>query len=160
MAPAESHWKQPAQDILDVLHAAKLPKVWTSPTGSFLLLADPVSYPPLATLAAPMHALAGIRVDPTVNGFHGSKGATSPRLVAVDGGKETPLALPEGVQVSSVSWTADGQNFALTVRHSDHIGVWVGSVSGELDEIEGVAINLLLGGGVRWLPDQPPIKRS
>lgn len=146
-------WQTPPQEVMEVLHARQLPRVWTAPTGGHLLLADPVTYPSLAELAAPMHKLAGMRVNPMVNNIHGRHGATSPRLVALDG-TETPLDLPKDVEVHSVSWTADGQRFALTTSHADHMGVWVGSVAGDLTKIEGVAVNPLLGSGVQWLPDQ------
>ena len=149
-----ARWKTPPKEVMDVLHAPQLPVVWTSPSGAHLLLADPVIYPPLAELAAPMHKLAGMRVDPTIGSYHGQHGATSPRLVTVDGGAETRLPLPAGVEVDDVDWTADGQRFALTVRHADHVGLWVGSVKGDLKKIPGVAINQLLGGGVAWLPNQ------
>ncbi len=149
-----TNWKSPPKEVLDVLHAPRLPRVWTSPTGEYLLMADPVTYPPLAELAAPMHKLAGVRVDPSVNGIHGRHGAISPRLVQVAGGSETAVNLPKDVEVHGVDWTADGQRFALTVRHSDHMGLWVGSVDGRLTKIEGIAVNPLLGNGVRWMPDQ------
>jgi len=147
-------WRTPPAEVMEVLHAPRLPWVWTSPTGEHLLLADPVIYPPLAELAAPMHVLAGMRVDPVVNHIHGRHGATSPRLVEVEDGTERALKLPEGAEVRSVTWTADGKRFALTVRHPDHMGVWVGSVKGELSKVEDVAVNGLLGTGVTWLPDQ------
>ena len=51
---ADAGWKSPPPDILEVLHAPRLPWVWTSPSGEHLLLADPVTYPPLAELAAPV----------------------------------------------------------------------------------------------------------
>ena len=147
-------WQQPPPEVLEVLHAPQLPSVWTSPTGTHLLLADPVTYPPLAELAGPMHRLAGIRVDPVVGAVHGRHGATSPRLVAVEGGAENRLALPEGAEVHDVSWTADGRRFALTVRHADHMGLWVGSVAGDLRKIDALKVNPLLGTGAAWLPDQ------
>ncbi|MDJ0762814.1 MAG: prolyl oligopeptidase family serine peptidase [Myxococcota bacterium] len=153
-APMGSNWKSPPKEVLDVLHAPQLPRVWTSPTGKYMLLADPVLYPPLAELAAPMHKLAGIRVDPVVNAIHGRHGATSPRLVSVHGGSAIPIELPKDAEVYSVAWTANGERFALTVRHPDHMGLWVGSVDGKITQIEGVAINLLLDTGVRWMPDQ------
>ena len=149
-----SGWQTPPEEVMEVLHAPQLPWVWTAPTGEHLLLADPILYPPLAELAAPMHKLAGMRVDPVVGNIHGRHGGTSPRLVTVESGAETPLPLPEDAEVHGVSWTADGQRFALTVRHTDHMGLWVGSVGGDLNKIEGIAINQLLGTGVDWLPDQ------
>jgi len=147
-------WQSPPPEILQVLHAPQLPSVSTSPTGAYLLLMDPATYPPLASLAAPMHKLAGMRVDPAVNGPYGSYGAASPRLVRVEDGAETPLALPENAEIYGLSWTADGGRFALTVKHAGRIGVWIGSVSGELTQIAGLAVNPLLGSAASWLPDQ------
>lgn len=149
-----TEWKSPAPDLLEMLYAPQLPQVWTAPSGEYLLLADPVIYPTLAELAAPMHKLAGTRVNPEINGFHGDHGATTPRLVTVVGATETPLDLPVSAEVYDVIWTADGQRFALTVKHPDHIGLWIGSVTGQLIRIESVAVNPLLGSPVRWLPDQ------
>ncbi|MHC4946023.1 MAG: S9 family peptidase, partial [Planctomycetota bacterium] len=149
-----TEWQTPPEEVMEVLHAPQLPRVWTAPTGEHLLLADPVIYPPLAELAAPMHVLAGMRVDPKVNNIHGRHGAVSPRLVKVKGGAETPLDLPEDAEVQEVSWTYDGRCFALTVKHADHMGLWVGSVAGDLAKIQNVAVNPLLGTGVAWLPDK------
>jgi dipeptidyl aminopeptidase/acylaminoacyl peptidase len=153
VSPA-TRWQSPPEDILEVLHAPEFPWVWTAPTGEHLLLADPVTYPDLAELAAPMHKLAGMRVNPVTNDIHGRHGATSPRLVRVEGGAETPLALPADAEIHEVAWTVDGRHFALTVRHADHMGLWVGSVEGGVREIEGLSLNPLLGSAVRWLPDQ------
>jgi len=147
-------WQTPPEEVMEVLHAPQLPWVWTSPTGEYLLLADPVTYPPLAELAAPMHKLAGMRVNPVIGNIHGRHGATSPRLVTVEGGAETPLPLPEDAEVHAVAWTVDGQRFALTTSHADHMGVWVGSIEGDLKEIEHVAVNQIFDTGVRWMPDQ------
>ena len=119
-------WKSPPADLMEVLHAPQLPRVWTAPSGEHMLLADPVLYPPLAELGAQMHKLAGMRVNPATNGPHGQHGGTSPRLVQVEGGTTTPLDLPAGAEVRSVAWSADGQRFALTVGGAEHFGLWVG----------------------------------
>ncbi len=147
-------WQAPPQELLEVLHAPQLPIVWTSPSGQYLLLADPMTYPSLVELAAPMHKLAGIRVNPATNYDYGRHGSTSPRLVRVEDGAVTPLDLPKEVEVHEVDWTADGQRFALTVGYADHIGLWVGSVAGGITRVENLALNPLMGSAVTWLPDQ------
>lgn len=147
-------WQTPPGEILEVLHAPQLPRAWSSPTGEYMLLAEPVLYPTLAELAAPMHKLAGIRVDPVVNSVHGQHGAKSPFLVRVSDGAQTRLDLPAHVEILSVDWTVGGDRFALTVKHTDHVGLWVGQTSGALKKIEGLALNGLLGNAVSWLPDQ------
>ncbi len=151
---AATEWQSPSEELLAVLHAPQLPWVWTAPTGEYLFLADPVLYPPLAELAAPMHKLAGMRVNPAINGHHGSHGGTSPRLVRVVDGATTPIDIPANSEVHDVDWTVDGKRIALTIAHADHIGLYVGSVEGELTRIEDLALNPLLGAAVSWLPDQ------
>ena len=132
-----NQWHSPPADWLQVLYAPQYFDVWTSPGGDFLLLADPVLYPPLAELAAPMHKLAGMRVNPANNGFQGEHGGTSPRLVRVENGATIPLQLPQGAELMDVEWTADGRRFALTVRLSDRIGLWTGSTRGDLAMVGG-----------------------
>ncbi len=151
---AATEWQSPPEEILEVLHAPQLPVVWAAPTGEYLLLADPVLYPSLAELAAPMHKLAGIRVNPVINDRHGRHGGTSPRLVRVEDSSVTPLDLPTDAEIYNVKWTVDGQRFALTIGRANHIGLWVGSVGGEVFEVEDLSLNPLLGPAVSWLPDQ------
>ena len=152
--PIESRWKQPPEEILDVLHAPPLPEVFTSPTGRHLVLADRERYPPLAELAAEKHRLAGLVVDPSTNGFHNHRGMTDLRVMPVRGGQLESIALPDDAEVTEFSWTADGTRFALAVEQSDHIGLWVGTVDGDVEEIEGVVLNPLMGATMQWMPDQ------
>jgi dipeptidyl aminopeptidase/acylaminoacyl peptidase len=149
-----TRWQTPPEDIMEVLHAPQLPSVWTAPTGEYMLLADPLLYPPLAELAAPMHKLAGIRVNPANNGPHGWHGGTSPRLVRIKDGTKTTLDLPADAEVYDVAWTVDGQRFALTVGYPDRIELWTGSIAGDMNRIGDIALNPLLGNSVTWLPDQ------
>lgn len=153
-APQDAFWKQPPQEVLDVLHAPSLPWVFTSPTGSAMLLADPLSYPDLVDFGATKHRLAGMKVDPRTGGYHGRSGALRPRIVTVKDGRTVPLTLPESLEVHDVRWSADGQRFALVVDADDHIGLWVGGVDGSLREIEGVMLNPLMDAAVQWMPDQ------
>lgn len=147
-------WQQPPREIMDVLNAPMLPWVWTSPTGTHMIMADPVIYPKLEELAAPMHKLAGIRVNPKNNGPHGRHGGTSPRILDIKNSMEISLRLPEGTELMGVRWTVDGQRFALLVGYPDHIGLWVGSVDGDIKEVKDLGLNTLLGSAVQWTPDQ------
>jgi len=150
----ECHWQQPPEEIMKVLHAPQLPWSWYHPGGDYMVLADPLNYPPLAELAASMHKLAGMRVNPALNGYHGNHGALNPRLVDIHSGEITPIAIPEGAELDDLIWTADGQRFALVVIHDGHYGLWVGSVDGKIKEIPGLALNPLMGTPVSWTPDQ------
>jgi len=146
-------WQQPPAEILEVLHAPEMPDAWTSPDGRTALLTQRVTYPPLADRAAALVPLAGIRVDARTNSYHGWNGYASPRLLALDDGTETPVDIGEA-RILTVAWSADGERLALSLKYPDHIGLWVGTTAGEGSVVEDLAINPLLGGGLRWLPDQ------
>ena len=152
--PSKTGWHSPSEGIMKVLHAPQLPMVWTAPTGEYMLLSDPLLFPPLAELAAPMHKLAGIRVNPANNSYHGMHGGTSPRLVRIEDGATTPLDLPLEAEVYDIIWTVDGQRFALLAGYTDRVELWTGSVKGDIKRIEEVTVNLLLGNAISWLPDQ------
>ena len=147
-------WQTPPEEIMKVLHAPELPWIWTGPTGEYLFLAEPLDYPPLAEMAAPMHKLAGMRVNPANNGYHGDHGGTSPYVIRIEDGARTALDLPAGAEVLYVSWNVDGQRFALAVSYTDRIELWTGSVDGKIKKIENILLNPLLGMPVTWLPDQ------
>ena len=151
---APTPWKQPPSEVIEVLHAPPLPSVWSSPGATHLVLASAVRYPPLAELAADRVPLAGIRVNARTNGPHGSTGYTDVSILRVSDGERTPIALPEGARMLGVRWTADGEGLALTLLFDDHIGLWVGRADGTGQEIEGLALNPLLGAYASWLPDQ------
>lgn len=147
-------WQSPPEEILKVLNAPNLPQVYTSPTGEYLLLLDPIIYPSLEEMAGPMHKLAGMRVDPRTNYYHGRHGSVGPRLVRIEDGKTTELDFPNDKEVVGVRWTVDGQQFAMMVKYSDHIGLWTGNVQGEMKRMKDIAINPLIASGVNWMPDQ------
>lgn len=142
---------------MEVMNAPLLPRVSTSPNGEYMLLTDPIIYPTLEELAAPMHKLAGTRVDPRTNSVHGRHGGTNPRLVRIEDGSTTQFDFPKDIEIMGISWTTDGQRFAATVKNKDHIGLWIGSVKGEMKKMDGIALNPLMGSAASWLPDQEHI---
>jgi len=147
-------WQSPSNEILEVLNAPKLPSVWTSPTGEYLLLSDPVLFPPLSELASPVHKLAGIKVNPVTNGYQGWRGSKSPRLVKIKSGAITTLDIPSNIEIYNVTWTSDGKSFALVASDSKQILLFVGSIDGKIKQIENIALNPLVGNTVNWMPDQ------
>ena len=150
----DAGWQTPPEEIMKVLHAPQLPWIWTAPTGEYLFLAEPSDYPTLAEMSAPMYKLAGIRVNPANNGYHGDHGGKNPYIIRIEDGARTNLDLPEGAEVLYVSWNVDGRRFALTISYPDRIELWTGSVDGKVKKIENVHLNALMDYPVTWLPDQ------
>lgn len=151
---ANNNWKSPDEDILKVLHAPKLPISSISPKKTHILLSDPIIYPSISELAGPMLKLAGIRVNPKNNYYHGRHGGTSPRLLVIKTGKTIDITLPKDAEVMSTNWTVDGQRFALSVGFEDRIELWMGDISGKVEKVPGMTLNPLMDQEVKWLPNQ------
>ncbi len=150
-------WKSPDDDILKILHAPQLPRTSTSPPRTHMLLTDPIIYPTLSELAGPMLKLAGTRVNPKNNYYHGRHGGTSPRILTIKDGKTIPLNIPEGAEVMSTYWTKDGQRFALSVGFEDRIELWMGDITGKVEKVPNMVLNPIMDQAVKWFPDQEKI---
>jgi dipeptidyl aminopeptidase/acylaminoacyl peptidase len=149
-----SVWQSPGEDILKILYAPQLPRTSISPARTHMLLTDPIIYPSLSELAGPMLKLAGIRVNPKNNYYHGSHGGTSPRVLIIKDGKTFPLNIPKEAEVISTDWTVDGQRFALSVGFEDRIELWMGDINGNVEKVPNIILNPLLDQAVEWFPDQ------
>ncbi len=150
-------WQSPEEDILKILYAPQLPRTSTSPTKTHMVLTDPIYYPNLSELAGPMLKLAGIRVNPKNNYYHGRHGGTSPRILTIKDGKTVPLNIPSDAEVLSTNWTVDGQRFALSVGFEDRVELWMGDISGRVEKVPDMILNPIMDQAVKWLPDQEKI---
>ena len=153
----EETYQKPPQAVLDVLNAPLPPQLILSPKRDMMILAQPVLYPDIADLAAPMLKLAGLRFNPNNNADRsGVRYFTSLTLKRVVDGVETPIALPAEVnRISSPSWNADSTMFYFTNDLPDRIELWVVNVAtGKAHILPGLRLNPILMSAVQWMPDQ------
>jgi len=151
---SSKNWQKPDEEILKVVHAPKLPQSSISPTGTHMLLSDPIIYPDLAELGSTMHKLAGLRVNPQNNYFHGRHGGVKPRLLNIKSGTTKKIDLPEGAEVLKTTWSFNGKKAALSVGFKDRVELWLYNINGNLKKVENIALNPLFGQEVTWLSDQ------
>ncbi|MCA0931778.1 prolyl oligopeptidase family serine peptidase [Lutimonas saemankumensis] len=149
-----SYWKSPDEDVMKILYAPQLPRTSTSPAKTHMILTDPIIYPELSELAGPMLKLAGTRVNPKNNYYHGRHGGTSPRILTIKNGNTVPLNIPDGAEVLSTSWTSDGERFAMSVGFEDRVELWMGDLSGHTEKVSNMILNPLMDDAVKWFPDQ------
>jgi len=154
-AGAESKYELPPQAILDVMNAPAPPLAMAAPTGTVILLARPLYYPPISDLAEPLLRLGGVRVNPKNNGVHGSSYFVEFRLKQVGEGTETPVSVPEGARLGGPRWNASGTMIAFPNTTQDAVELWILDVkSAKAHRVPGVRLNPVLGNSVMWLPDQ------
>ena len=153
LSAQNSSYQKPPKDVLDVLNAAAIPQTSISPAKDKILLLEPLSYPSIAELAQPMLRLAGLRINPNTNGAHRQPYAVKLTLKNIADGKETVVNLPNGAQVISPQWSADGKYVAAGNITPTGIELWiVETANAKATAIKNVRVNTAFG-GLSWMPD-------
>ena len=131
----------PPARVMPVIDAPTTPAIFCAPGGRYVALVQHEAHPPVAMLARPYLALAGIRVDPHLGARRRLRRAAGVSVLRVSDGTERVLPLPEGAQVGSPSWAPDGRRFAVTVDRPDGVGLWVADAeTGEVIEMAGLTV--------------------
>jgi dipeptidyl aminopeptidase/acylaminoacyl peptidase len=151
----------PASDIAAVVDAPSTPGTYLAPGSRFAALLHAQAHPPVAMLARPYRALAGLRIDPVLGARRRLRRVSALSVLRITDGKERFLDLPDDAQVGSPAWAPDGERFAFTVDRADGVGVWVAdAAAGEARALPGLTVCDVLagdpsgdGGALRWSRD-------
>jgi dipeptidyl aminopeptidase/acylaminoacyl peptidase len=152
---AQEIYREPPEVIREVLRAQPFPAYSLSPDAKFLLSVRYEWYPPIAELAAPMHRLAGVRVDPRNNSVHAmSKFPCELVLKALPDGKERRIQTRAGLRCTSIDWSPDGRHFAFFGIETDAVRVWIGDAhDASARQVPDLAVNLMMMHPLVWMPD-------
>jgi dipeptidyl aminopeptidase/acylaminoacyl peptidase len=149
---AEITYQKPPKEILDVLHAPATPSVSVNPSRTHMLLLERRIYPSIADLAAPVHRIAGIRINPANNGPHNPFAVfTGISVKEIATGKETKIAVPAGAKLDMPVWSPDGTRFAVLNYAAASTDLYLGAVNSTvLRRVPGVRVNDTIGQAVSW----------
>jgi dipeptidyl aminopeptidase/acylaminoacyl peptidase len=143
---AQSFYKQPPKEIMDVLNAPPIPATTISPARDKIALLEPLRYPPITELAQPMLRIAGIRINPLTNAQHREIYSTKLTLKNISDGKEMAVALPAGAKIMSPEWSPDGKHIALGNITSTGVELWiVDTATAKATKVAGIALNTAMG---------------
>jgi dipeptidyl aminopeptidase/acylaminoacyl peptidase len=154
-------YRTPGHDVVTIVDAPPTPLALLAPGGRFVALVHYEAHPPVALLARPYLALAGVRVDPVLAGRQRMRRLTGLSVLRLEDAAVRALSLPDGAQPSVPAWAPDGRRFAFTVDEGDGIGVWVADAeSATARQVPGLRVCDVLGGdpltvgaAVRWSRD-------
>jgi dipeptidyl aminopeptidase/acylaminoacyl peptidase len=154
-APAAGYLTPP-KVIVDILDAPPTPSVTVSPDRHSIALLSRRSMPTIAELAAPIHRVAGARINPKTNGRQQRGGSiTAITLKSIADGTEKKISLPPDPNIGGVSFSPDGKKLAFTNTKENGIELWVAeTTTGKSKLVSGTdRLNGTSGDPCDWLKD-------
>lgn len=176
---SQTLYQKPPKAIQDVLDAPATPVGFLSPTQDRMILAQPLRYPSIAELSQPMLRLAGLRINPDLNGPHLAPRYVRYTVKSLADGKEIQVQLPKyfaervpvmagkkgqlppammrshdhDLHLSAPIWSPDGKQFAFTSRVPGAVELWLAdAASGTIRQVRNIKLNAIFPDSVRWMP--------
>jgi dipeptidyl aminopeptidase/acylaminoacyl peptidase len=153
--PNLSGYRLPPAEVVKILDAPATPTASFSPNRALLALTDYQPYPPISLLARPHLKLAGLRVDPVLNGTQRMRRYTGISLLRVADGKKIMVSgLPKDAAISPPNWSLNSRRFAFTRETENGLEVWIGDAEkGTAKAIPNVRVADVLFGPFSWMND-------
>ncbi|HEY4612412.1 MAG TPA: S9 family peptidase, partial [Bacteroidota bacterium] len=151
---AQTPYKLPPKEIVDILDAPPTPIVVMNPTRDAMLVVEYLPHPPVALLAQPYYRIGGLRINPELNARQRITQYTGILVRSVKENKEVRVKLPTGAKVSVPVWSNDGSKVAFTRDLDNGVELWVADAkTGNAKAIAGVSVNDVLGAPLSWMND-------
>lgn len=152
-AAAQSGYREPPPEVVEIVDAPAAPFVSTSPDRWWLVLAHRKNMPSIEEQSRPMLRLAGRRINPVANGPSGVSLITGIGLLEVESGTEWTVDLPDGGGWSTPDFSDDGRRLAVERATSRGTELWiVNMATREAARVVGPRLNRTTGRSCQWMP--------
>jgi dipeptidyl aminopeptidase/acylaminoacyl peptidase len=147
----------PPAPIAQILDAPPTPGINLSADGRTVALLSRENMPAIAELAEPELHLAGIRMNPRINGPAPSRVGwlTGITFQDVATGAKRRVPLPAGARIAFTRWSPDGRQMAYVSNERTGLALWVADVAtGAAHRVTPADVNAAFGGApFAWMPD-------
>ncbi len=155
-------YQKPPKEIVEIMNVKPTPSVSISPDKRFVAFMERTGMPSIADFSGEELRIAGLRIDPAVNGQGRQNYSVGLTIMDINGNNPVKIeGLPADLKMRSFSWSNDGKMFAFLNTIENSVELWLGNVeSMSVKKIDG-GINAILGGrrsgGFKWMVDNKSI---
>jgi dipeptidyl aminopeptidase/acylaminoacyl peptidase len=155
-AQIDISYQLPPQEMVKLVDAPLTPSVWISPDGDWMLLLGQPSLPSIEEVAQPELRIAGLRINPVINGRSRLSFYNSMKLLNISAGDEFIVeGLPEFPRITNLTWSPDGTKVAFSVVKENGIELWCLDISSKTAYplTDPVLNDILWSNAFQWFPD-------
>ena len=150
----DATYQTPPKVLADMITAPLPPLVNVGEKG-WMLLMERSGMPTIEDLAQPELRIAGLRINPAINGPSRGNYTIGLTLKNLATKVETPVkGLPSNPKLGGIQWSPDESKIAMTHTAADHIELWVVDVaSATASRLGNFAVNAAYGAAIDWFSD-------
>jgi dipeptidyl aminopeptidase/acylaminoacyl peptidase len=152
--PAQTPYKIPPKEVVDILDAPPTPFVVVSPRHDAMLFVDYRPHPSVALLARPFLKLAGLRIDPQLNARQRRIEYTGLSVKWLAQNRTIAIASPADNRLDVPEWSHDGARLAFTRDVENGVELWVAdAATGKARAILDLRVSDVLTSPFEWMSD-------
>lgn len=155
---AEKSYRRPPQEVVDIVDAPPIPSASLSPGGHYLLLTEHESMPDIAYMSQPLLRLSGVRITPDYNSRQRTSFNAGFLIKRLADNTELRVKVPPKSKLGYATWS-DDEKWLAFARYADQgASLWLARAdTGKTKRLLDKSLNLTLGSGFLWLPDNKHI---
>lgn len=151
-------YQLPPVEIVRIVDAPQTPSISVSPDKSKIVLVERPNIITIEELSAGELRLAGLRIDPAINGPSRQTYNKSYKIMNIDGTDIRDIAgMPDNPSLGYPLWSADSKKFLFTNRKPATIELWFCDMLTLKASKISEGINLVFGNPANWLSDNTSI---
>jgi len=151
---AQTSYKLPPREVVDILDAPPTPFVFMSPRNDAMLLVDYRPHPSIELLAQSFLKLGGLRVNPELGARQRLTQYTRLSIRWIQQNKTVNIDAPTDARLGIPRWSFDGTKVAFAHDLADGVELWVAdAATGKAKALVGVRVNDVLTTSFQWMND-------
>jgi dipeptidyl aminopeptidase/acylaminoacyl peptidase len=151
-------YQLPPAEIVKIVDAPQTPAISVSPDKSDIVIIERPGIITIKELSAEEFRIAGLRINPAVNGPSRQTYNKGFKIMNIDGSNIREInGLPEEPALGYPIWSVDGKKFAFTNTKQSSIELWICDVITLKVQKIAEGINMVFGNAFNWLPDNKSI---
>ncbi|HEY0966010.1 MAG TPA: prolyl oligopeptidase family serine peptidase [Opitutaceae bacterium] len=153
IAPAQSGYQKPSDVLAAIVDAPATPTISISPDRTRMAILARAERPDIAELAQPELRIAGLRINPAVDGPSRAITFNGLSFTALANGASTRVTgLPEAPRILTAAWSSDSKHVAFTLQRDASIELWIAEAgNARARRLADLPVNATLTDGFAWM---------
>jgi dipeptidyl aminopeptidase/acylaminoacyl peptidase len=147
-------YQVPPSEIVKIVDARQAPSLSVSPDKTNIILISQPGIITIKELSANEYRIAGLRINPLVNGPSRQTYSKDFKVMSIDGKNIREISgMPQDPNLGYPVWSPNGKRFAFTNTKQSSVELWICDLSSLSANKIADSVNMVFENSFKWLAD-------